>query len=90
MTVDLVSLTENILNGKRYFLCSVSLQTETDGPLQLSVNFSKCTNQINPFSTNGPLPDPLKTLVNLMLFYVLRRYRSVTLFENGLKKDEEY
>ena len=38
---------------------------------------------INPFSTNVPLPYPLKTSENLRFSEVFREYRSETLVENG-------
>ena len=40
---------------------------------------------INPFSTNVPLPYPLKTSENLWFSDIFRGYRSGTLVENRLK-----
>ena len=43
---------------------------------------------INSFSTNGPLLDPLKTSSNRRLSDVFWERRSVTLVENWLKEDQ--
>ena len=39
---------------------------------------------VNPFSTNIPLPYPLKTSENLAFSDIFRVYRSGTLLENRL------
>ena len=42
-TADLVTFTEEILNGKFHFLCSVTEETHKQGALENTPSFTSCT-----------------------------------------------
>ena len=78
-TADLVTFTEEILNGKLHFLCSDRI---ISGPL-MSAKVTLKVSIVNPFSTSTLLLYPLKTSENLRFSDVFRGYRRGTLIENG-------
>ena len=71
---DLVKLTEEILNGKLHFLCSVILAcvTEITKP-------RKIQHFLNPFYASVPFLHSMKILENLCFSTVFCGYRNCTL-----------
>ena len=98
---DLVTFTEEILNGKLHFLCSEMKRCKkwhcfwwefTSSRLYQSWHYffiffisRPKTKIIDPFKPNVPFLHPQKMSENQRFSDILRRYRDRTLGQNGLK-----